>query len=88
MRKVSLMLCLLMMTAGLSGCGSSDVKTSEGTWEQQMTGPTMCPLQMTYQRVILQPLVVVLCKQTLISRPVCQRDGKLFKSEGLMQMWY
>jgi hypothetical protein len=31
MRKVSLMLCLLMMTAGLSGClGGSDVETSEG----------------------------------------------------------
>ena len=63
MRKVSLMLCLLMMTAGLSGClGGSDVETSEGDdvvpGELTDDWPTYyVPLQMTYQRVILQPLV-------------------------------
>ena len=31
MRKIAIILCLLMMTAGLSGCiGGTDVETDEG----------------------------------------------------------
>ena len=59
MRKVSLMLCLLMMTAGLSGClGGSDVETSEG--DDVVPGELTDDWPTYYvpsANVILQPLV-------------------------------